>query len=261
MWKMSEERKANTERLFSYFWRELGKVGRDGVLGVASFADVFGELMPVQRNKLKELCGRSFQDMLSGGSIVSIGISHSENAIDSINVVVNGIIDKKRWNEYGREYEKINQSLDEIAGKIADSFGGTPIAATIGGLVGKVSNVEEYYALTISHRIVAECAGLGWRGKNELVVNERYGCALRFASIVMDTKFQNGNKMKSKCGHCSACLDACSILKNKDKLKNYRENCRRFIESLGLEHEVCGKCIAACYRKSIYKDIFRLKRI
>ncbi|MBO3803114.1 MAG: hypothetical protein JTT11_04455, partial [Candidatus Brockarchaeota archaeon] len=58
----------------------------------------------------------------------------------------------------------------------------------------------------------------------------------------------------------SACLDACSILKNKDRLEDYRENCRLFIKSLGLEQEVCGKCVAACYRKGAFEGRFKLRR-
>jgi hypothetical protein len=48
------------------------------------------------------------------------------------------------------------------------------------------------------------------------------------------------------------------FLANKDRLENYREQCRRYIVSLGLEHEVCGKCIKACYRGSVHRDAFRL---
>ncbi|MBO3803113.1 MAG: hypothetical protein JTT11_04450, partial [Candidatus Brockarchaeota archaeon] len=98
--------------------------------------------------------------------------------------IVDGKVDKARWNEYAREYEEINGQLDSIARNVAETFGGVPVPATLGGLVGKVAKVEDYYPLTISHRVVAEHAGLGWRGKNGLVVNERYGCALRFASII-----------------------------------------------------------------------------
>jgi epoxyqueuosine reductase QueG len=159
--------------------------------------------------------------------------------------------------DYADEYNKINGFLDVIAGEIADSFGGIPIQATVEGI--SVKNVEEYYEMTVSHRVIAENAGLGWRGKNGLVVNEKFSCAIRFASVITDLPLIHGRKVKASCGECEACLKSCSFLKNKDKLEDYRENCRRYILKLGLRSEVCGKCIKACYRNSIFHERFKLK--
>jgi epoxyqueuosine reductase len=113
--------------------------------------------------------------------------------------------------------------------------------------------------MTVSHRVVAENAGLGWRGKNELIVNEKFSCALRFASVVTSLPLSHGEKIKASCGECKACLEACAYLGNKEKLENYREDCRRYIVKLGLEREVCGKCIKACYRHSTFSDRFTLR--
>ena len=158
---------------------------------------------------------------------------------------------------YAKEYHEINRFLNVISKEIADFFGGIPIPATVEGIDAK--NVEDYYGLTISHRVVAENVGLGWRGKNELIVNEKFSCALRFASIVTDLPLIRGKKVESSCGRCEACLEACPILKNKDKLEDYRENCRRYIVQLRLEAEVCEKCIKACYHHSTFSDNFKLK--
>ncbi|MGQ9515097.1 MAG: hypothetical protein ACUVTL_08650 [Thermoproteota archaeon] len=129
-------------------------------LGADLLYDLYMDLMPVQKMRLKELCGINFQNLIQNGSIISIGLVLSENAIDSINVVVDGKLDKKRWNEYGIEYDKMNKKLDAIAERIADNLGGKTIAETLGGLVEKVEDVE-YFPLTISHRVVAENASLG----------------------------------------------------------------------------------------------------
>jgi len=148
--------------------------------------------------------------------------------------------------------------LNLISREIADSLGGIPIQVTIEEMPTR--NVEEYYRITVSHRVVAENTGLGWRGKNELIVNEKFSCAVRFASIMVDLPLPSGRKIKSLCGGCEACLEACPFLKNKDKLENYRENCRRYIIQLGLDASVCGKCIKACYRNSVFSNRFKLSR-
>ncbi len=192
------------------------------------------------------------------GSIISLGIAYPESIIDCINVRHNGTFDKDQWNVYAREYQNLNRLLYDISRDIAIHFGGIPIPATLEGFANEVNHVEEYYGHTISHRVGAEQAGLGWRGKNEMIVNKQYSCALRFASIITTLPLIQGTKIESLCGECIACLEACPFLKKKANLKNYRENCRRYINALNLEDEVCGKCILACYRQSIFKDQFQL---
>jgi len=249
--------KANMDRITSHFNEELDKIGYDGVIGVARFADVYNGLMPQQQNKLKELSGSHLPELMKSGSVTCIGIAYPALAIESINVIVDGVADRKRWNIYAMEYRKINEHLNTISKRMADDFGGVHITATTGAHVEKVS---EFYPLTISHRVVAENAGLGWRGKNELIVSEAYGCALRFASIISNVPLPYGTKKDNRCGACVACLDACAILKNKAKLVDYRANCWQFIKGLALEEDVCGKCIAACHKQSVFRDQFRLRR-
>ena len=112
--------------------------------------------------------------------------------------------------------------------------------------------------MTVSHRVIAENAGLGWRGKNELIVNDTSSCALRFASVLTTLPLIQDRKVENLCGVCDACLKACPLLRNKEKLENYREGCRRYIIQLDLDADVCGKCIKACYRQSIITSNFKL---
>jgi epoxyqueuosine reductase QueG len=238
----------NSRRIKKIFDRELAATNHDGIIGVAEFRRVYDELMPVQRSKLADICGDQLPDLVRNGSVICIGIAYPERAIDCIDTrLENGGVDKDAWNIYAREYRRLNRFLDEISGDIANLYGGMPIPATVEGIV--VKNVEDYYATTVSHRLIAENAGLGWRGKNELIVNQRFSCALRFASVITSLPLIHGDKVKTSCGNCRACLDVCSFLKNKDKLKDYRESCRKYIADLGLEAEVCGKCVKACYRR------------
>ena len=252
------ERAHNSERLEIFFSEKLKGIGYDGAIGVADFKKVYDELMPVQRCKLKDLCGDHFQSLQKNGSIICIGIAYPKHAIDCIDVrLSNGTADKHTWNIYAREYHRLNSFLNAISTDISDHFEGVSIPATVEGIA--VNDVEDYYKKTVSHRVIAENAGLGWRGKNELVINEKFSCALRFASVITSFPLIHARKVEASCGNCEACLEVCSFLRNKNKLKNYQESCRKYIVQLGLKGEVCGKCIKACYRHSMFSNRFRLK--
>ncbi|NIM45116.1 MAG: hypothetical protein GTN80_05735 [Nitrososphaeria archaeon] len=254
-----KEKKRNLQMTNEYFESELAKTEYEGVLGVAKFKSVYEELMPVQKRRLEELCGDLLHSLIEEGSIICIGVAYPEAIIDCINVEPEGKIDRDEWNIYAKEYGEINSLLNTISDGIADMFHGIQIPATVEGYTKKVQSVEDYYGMTVSHRVVAENAGLGWRGKNELLIHERYSCALRFASVIVDTPLNIAQKKDLSCGDCTACLDVCSFLRNKEMLENYRENCRRHIVALDLKDEVCGKCILACYRQSIFSDKFQLR--
>jgi epoxyqueuosine reductase QueG len=254
---MSSENEQNLEAIRDFFNQELAKLSKDGTIGVANFQDVYNNLMPMQKTKLERMSDEQFQNLFKNGSIVCLGMAYPEFAIDAIDArLSDGTADKVTWNVYAKEYQALNRVLNATTKDIAERFGGVMIPSITGITVKKV---EEYYGETISHRVVAENAGLGWRGKNELVISEKMSCALRFASIITNLPLPRGKKLDESCGDCTACLDACPILKNKAELKNYRENCWRYIMNLSLEAEVCGKCIKACYRKSIHKQKFRLR--
>jgi epoxyqueuosine reductase QueG len=248
----------NSQRLGIFFGEKLAEISYDGVVGVAGFKKVYDELMPIQRRKLEDICSDRFQDLRENGSIICVGIAYPEHAIDCIDVrLSNSTADKHAWNTYAREYHKLNRFLNAVSADISDHFESVLIPATVEGIA--VKNVEDYHEMTVSHRVIAENAGLGWRGKNELVINEKFSCALRFASAITSLPLIHAKKVEASCGNCEACLEVCSFLRNKNKLKNYRESCRRFIVQLGLKSEVCGKCIKACYRHSIFSGRFRLR--
>lgn len=212
--------------------------GREGTIGAASYEEVLSSLMPVQQENLLRL-GR-------GKSLIVFGVFHSPHAVLSINTRRAGKTDYTAWNIYAREYHELNALLNKTAAAIADHVNGIPIPATLEGAASHIHTVEDYYSMTISQRVGAELAGLGWRGKNELIVT-RKGCALRIASVISPKEILSGEKVENQCGTCTACLEVCPFLRKKHILKNYREQCRRFIVTLRLEADVCGKCVRACF--------------
>jgi len=244
----------NAELIKQWVEKETRKGGFNGLSGIARFADVYNSLMPLQRREVQKACGNRFSELLSRGSAISIAVFHTREAINSINTVKEGKIDYERWNVYAEEYNRINSLLNHICDELASMLGGISFKATVEGIA--VSSVEEYYPMAkMSHRVAAEHAGVGARGKCELIVTRQNGAAVRLATVVTSQKLPSDRKVKDLCGDCRACLDACRILLRKERLKDYRQFCMKKIRALNLRYEVCGVCVKACYLHGNWRNI------
>ncbi|MFW9980406.1 MAG: hypothetical protein ACFFE3_00655 [Candidatus Thorarchaeota archaeon] len=255
------EAESNTQDLTNCFQSLLEKEGEKGDIGFSSFHSVFDGLMDVQKEKLRQTAGDRFDSLYETGSIVSICVAYKDPVIDWIDDRKGRSPDYELWNEYAKEYNRINQVLNRMAVSIAKRFDGIPLKATISGKIGYVNHVHDYFPMVVSHRVAAEKSGLGWRGKNQLIIHEKFSCAIRFSSVLVNLPLIHGESMESQCGECTACEDACGYIRHRDKLSDYRENCRRyilFLKSKGIEKDICGKCIKACYRESIFSNQFTL---
>jgi epoxyqueuosine reductase QueG len=248
----------NLRRIEATLATESDKRGLRHAMGVSPFKAVHDKLLPAQKETLLGIVDGSFDRLMHDGSVISIAYAYKPYAIEAIAPGSEGHWDKNKWNIYSRAYERLNTALNETSAIIAGVVGGIAIPATVEGISKKVDTVEEYYATRISHRVPAELSGVGWRGKHELIIHPRYGPAIRLASVLTTQPITRTPPQTQTCGDCHACQDACKFLQHKDKLDNYREQCRRYLNYLGLEDEVCGKCIKACMKYSHYAPQFKL---
>lgn len=66
------------------------------------------------------------------------------------------------------------------------------------------------YRSVLPHKTVATRAGIGWIGKNCLLVTREYGSAIRLSSLLTDAPLHGNDPIdKSLCGTCHKCVDAC----------------------------------------------------
>jgi len=245
----STDQQISKREIEKEFRRLCEQVGRRGVIGFSSVEGV--RLLPEQSAYLRrKLDGLGPWLVLSSVEVsditaVSIGLLYHEAEMLAI---PDGWVSKPpedgRWNQYAQAYTELNRLLNGIAGQLVERFGGVAETATVEGWVEQVQHVNDYWPHCASHRAFAEAAGVGWRGRNGLIITPEAGPALRFATVFVPQRLSPSTRDLPGCGDCRACLEVCPILHPEE---GYRERCRRRLGALGLEDEVCGICVRVCW--------------
>jgi epoxyqueuosine reductase QueG len=236
----------NIIKLRELFQKSSSQVNLRGILGITSYKPVFDCLLPIQKKRLIAITIERHDEFMEQGLFISFAFVYPDGVVDNIGLKKNGVFDKEAWNIYAKWYTYLNNSLDTTSKKIADVFNGVPIKATTLGLASQITRASAYYPTVVSHRVHAEFSGIGWRGKNGLVVNPKYSCMIRLSGVVSLEPLIETLKTRESCGTCNSCLVACPFLRHMDKLDDYREQCLVYMNYLALDDEVCGKCVKAC---------------
>jgi len=61
----------------------------------------------------------------------------------------------------------------------------------------------------VMERVWAARSGLGWIGKNSLLLNRKFGSWFFLGVIISDLELETDSPMKDYCGDCTRCVDAC----------------------------------------------------
>lgn len=61
----------------------------------------------------------------------------------------------------------------------------------------------------VMERDWAKRSGLGWAGKNTLIIHPRKGSYFFLAEIILDIEFDYDHPIRDHCGTCTRCIDAC----------------------------------------------------
>lgn len=240
----------NTIKLRELFTETSKKFNLRGILGITRYKPVYDGLLAVQKEHIKEITEGHHNEFMVNGFIVSIAYVYPDGVIENIGLSREGAFDKAAWNIYTGWYKALNKALNETSRIIAKTINGIHLQATFEGMPKNVKSVKEYFPDRVSHRVHAEQSGIGWRGRNSLIVNPVYSCMIRLAGVITLTPLYVSKKIDNDCGSCISCLEVCAFLKHQEKLADYREQCLAYINWLGLDDEVCGKCIKACVHSS-----------
>ncbi len=154
-------------------------------------------------------------------------------------------------------YDIVNGRLDRIASRIASLLQKSghrafPVAAS------KRVDDERLCGL-FSHKMGAHLAGLGWIGKNCLLITPEMGPRVRWATVLTDAPVQaTGRPMDERCGDCRECADICPVSAftgrafrqdEERKMRFDAARCDRYFSRMkekDLETAVCGLCLYGC---------------
>ena len=98
---------------------------------------------------------------------------------------------------YGKDYHII------IKDKLKELF--SQMKKEVGDIEGRVF-VD---SAPIHERAWAKISGLGWIGKNSLLLNKKMGSYFFLAEIVCDLDLEYDSTISDHCGTCTKCIDAC----------------------------------------------------
>lgn len=103
----------------------------------------------------------------------------------------------------------------------------------------------------ISHKRVAEISGLGWIGRNNLLIHPVFGARMRFNTVITDMPLEETEPLKQSCENCRACISVCPAGAIKENPSGFDHvGCYNMVTQLknkrNLGHHICGICIEAC---------------
>jgi epoxyqueuosine reductase QueG len=114
----------------------------------------------------------------------------------------------------------------------------------------------------LPHKTVATLAGMGWIGRDALLVNQRFGSAVRITSVVTDAPLPCDAPVSvSHCGSCDECARICPAaaihgpawqagvtttgdLVDVERCSSVAAQLSR--NNFGIDCSICGLCLFAC---------------
>jgi epoxyqueuosine reductase len=214
----------NTERLRGLAFRE-GAV----LFGIADIGPIRNRFLLSAEETAGMTCGISMAVALSSPVLMGI-VDHPTLLYKWHYQQANNLLDKMAFRLYAEIAAAGHRALPIPASQIVDWSG---------------------HKGHVSHRAVAELAGLGWRGRNNLVVNGTHGSAIRLVTLLTDMPLIPDSPVSTGCGSCMACVKLCPAGALGTEAGEYRlDLCHakltEFSKERGIGVHICGVCVKAC---------------
>ncbi len=154
-----------------------------------------GEMAYMERHA--ELRGDPAQLVPGTLRVISLRMDYLPADIQTISVLQNpGQAYLSRY-ALGRDYHKlIRRRLQQLAERIEQEVGSFGYRAFVD-------------SAPVLERAFAEKAGLGWIGKNTMLINKRAGSWFFLGELFTDLPLELDEPAGFHCGTCTACLDVC----------------------------------------------------
>ncbi len=212
-----------------------------------SLSDVCGVAdLNLERDKLIFTYG---EDILIYPYAIVIGHKMNPEIIEKIPLTYSN---DQYAQEYLNEYSDSFKRASDIAEKIVKLINEKGYEALI--LDGSGTNPKLNLKRNFSNKASASIAGLGWIGKNAMLINEKYGPRLTWCTILTNAPLSEytGNYMDSLCGDCTYCVKACpgkAIIDNPNPQISYDpEKCGAHLQHMATTGHLmaCGMCLYIC---------------
>jgi epoxyqueuosine reductase len=154
---------------------------------------------------------------------------------------------------YFHHYRQLNFFLDRVAFIISSriqelGYDAIPIPA---------SQVIDWSGQRghVSHKRVGELAGLGWIGRNNLLVNSEFGSRIRLVTVLTTMPLDPGGPVSADCGSCRRCIPACPANAIKERREDFDhracyDKLQEFRNKGLVGQFICGLCVRACSGRS-----------
>ncbi len=172
---------------------------------------------------------------------ISLGFRLSDKVIDDIKDHPTQL--------YLHHYRQVNYLLDRVALIISNfiqsqGYQALPIPAS------QVIDWENQRG-HLSHKLIASEAGLGWIGRNNLLVTPNWGARVRLVSILTNMPLQPTRRSSRNCGNCYRCIEVCPAGAIKQRKEDFDhlacfEQLKKFRKEYNIPHYICGICVKAC---------------
>lgn len=154
-------------------------------------------------------------------------------------------------------YDIINARLDQIISLAASTLQRRGYSAFPIPAAKRVD--DDRICAIFSHKLSAHLAGLGWIGKNCLLITPDMGPRVRWATVLTDAPLATtGRPIDARCGDCRECVDICPIKGFTGRPFRAEEpravrfdagKCDRYFSKMkekDAETAVCGLCLYTC---------------
>jgi epoxyqueuosine reductase len=158
---------------------------------------------------------------------------------------------------YFHHYRQINYFLDRgallLASRIQDlGFRAVPIPAS------QVIDWPKQRA-HLPHKKIGEMAGLGWIGRNNLLVSPGFGSRFRLVTVLTDMPLEASDPSTTDCGTCRKCIGVCPANAIKERQEDFEhigcfEMLKEFRNKGLVGQYICGLCVKACSGRPLSTD-------
>lgn len=178
------------------------------------------------------------------GSAICLGVRTSSLILDEIA--------QRPTKLYFHHYRTINMFLDQLALRLSNfiqnlGFRALPIPA---------SQIVDWQKQTahLSHKHLGYLAGLGWIGRNNLLVNKGLGSQFRLVTVLTDMPLELDKPTEEDCGNCRACMVVCPVKAIRESRQDFdHQGCfallKEFQRQKVVDQYICGICVKACRGK------------